>query len=80
MHTNVPPALVRAFAYPPDTAKAWPEPDSRPSHSISPAAVAKNNHQGARSQSEARADAILLALGREAATTRIHSLVCSVMR
>lgn len=79
MYANVPPALVRAFAYPPDTAKAWPEPDSRPSHSISPAKLA-NNHQGARRQSEARVDAILLALGREAATTRIHSLACSVMR
>jgi hypothetical protein len=78
MYTNVPPALVRAFAYPPDTAKAWPEPDRRPSHSISPAEVA-NNHRGARRQSEARAEAILLALGREAATTRIHPLACSVM-
>jgi hypothetical protein len=79
MYPNVPPTLMRAFAYPPDMAKAWPEPDGRLFRPISPAAVAKN-HQGARRQAEARADAILLALGREAVATRFYSLACSVLR
>lgn len=80
MYSNVvPPTIIRALAYRPDTAKAWPEPDGRSSRPISRARVAKN-HRGARRQFEGRVDAILLALGREALTTRIHSLTCSVVR
>jgi hypothetical protein len=81
MYSNaVLPTLMRALAYLPDPAQAGPEADIRPIRPISPAAVVRYNHQGARRRAEARLDAILLALGREAITTRLYSLTCSVMR
>lgn len=74
MYVSVPPALVRAIGpNPPDLPRDWSERNGRPSRPAS-AAVA-NNHQ-----SDARAEAVLRALGREAVIVRTLSLTRSSLR
>ena len=74
------PTLLCTLAYPKDTAEVWSELARRPSRPISPAAVASKQQPDARRQAEARAAAILMVLGREAVTTRVLSLTCSIFR